>query len=217
MDCPMSTVDNKLSIRLPNNATTKRRRAALQISTGPKVQDRWRLALARADGFELPLVRRLAATARFGWVRSAAMVINFLGNGWIYVPIAAALLLSDTANADVIAASALMGTAIGHGFYAVLKHYLARPRPFDTDRNLRSIGKVMDRNSFPSGHCMTLTAVLLPILQREPGYWPVAVMALGILAWSRLVAAHHYLSDIVAGIVLGGCVALPVAHWLLAV
>lgn len=213
----MRIVDNKLSIRLPNNPVIERRRAARQVSTLPNAQARWRLALARADGFELPLVRRLAATTRFGWVRSVAMVVNCLGNGWIYVPIAAALVLSGTANADAIAASALMATAIAHGFYAILKHYLVRQRPFDTDRNLRSIGRVMDRNSFPSGHCMTLTAVLLPILLSHPRYWPVAVLALGILAWSRLVAAHHYLSDIVAGIVLGSCVALPVAGWLLPV
>lgn len=213
----MNTVDDKHSIQRPNNPLTERRRASRQISTGAHGQSRWRLALARADGFELPLVRRLAATTRFAGVRSAARVVNFLGNGWIYVLIAAALVLSDTANADVIAASALMATAIAHGFYAILKHALVRPRPFDTDRSLRSIGKVMDRNSFPSGHCMTLTAVLLPILLSQPAYWPVAVLALSILAWSRLVAAHHYLSDIVAGIVLGSGVALPVAYWLLPV
>ena len=211
----MRIFDNELSTGLPANSMPERRRAARPVGTRPTSQNRWRLALARADGFELPLVRLLAATTRFGWVRGAAIVVNFLGNGWIYVPIAAALMLSDTANADAIAACALVATAIAHGFYAILKHYLVRPRPFDTDRNLRSIGKVMDRNSFPSGHCMTLTAVLLPILLSQPGYWPVAVLALGILAWSRLVAAHHYLSDIVAGIVLGSCVALPVASWLL--
>ncbi len=211
----MRILDNKLSTGMPANPMPERRRAARQISSRPTTQNRWTLALARADGFELPLVRRLAATTRFGWVRSAAIVVNFLGNGWVYAPIAVALMLSDTANADAIAACALVTTAIAHGFYAMLKHYLVRPRPFDTDPNLRSIGKVMDQNSFPSGHCMTLTAVLLPILLSQPGYWPVAVLALSILALSRLVAAHHYLSDIVAGILLGSCVALPVAAWFL--
>lgn len=209
----MATFDENIAITLVADQLQDSRPAAAHDSTPHSAQNRWRLVLARADNFELPLVRRLAATTRFRWVRSAAIAINFLGNGWIYVPIAVGLLLSQTANAGAIAICALLATAIAHGLYAIIKYCIVRPRPFDRDSNLRSLCKVMDRNSFPSGHCMTLTAVMLPILISEPNYWPTTVLALALLAWSRLVAAHHYLSDIVGGIVLGAVVALPVAAW----
>ncbi len=175
----------------------------------------WRMALAYADAAELRIVRRLASTTRFPAVRSITLAVNTLGNGWIYPPIAVALLLSGLPNARAVAVAALLATLAAHMLYALLKRGIARRRPFERDPALRPLARVLDRYSFPSGHCMTLTAVLLPIMHARPALWPFAAGALGVLAWCRLASAHHYPSDVLAGACVGAAIALPVSAWLI--
>jgi undecaprenyl-diphosphatase len=174
-----------------------------------------RAALTYADAAELRIVRRLASTTRFRTMRSITLAVNTLGNGWIYPPIAVALLLSGLPNARAVAMAALLATLAAHALYALLKRGIARRRPFEKDPALRPLARVLDRYSFPSGHCMTLTAVLLPIMHARPGLWPFAAGALGALAWCRLASAHHYPSDVLAGACVGAAIALPVSAWLI--
>ncbi|HEX2531447.1 MAG TPA: phosphatase PAP2 family protein [Burkholderiaceae bacterium] len=184
---------------------------------GAHPSDGWRPLLARADAMEMRIVRRLAGMARFRAIRAVAIAVNFLGNGWVYVPIALALLLFHAPHAKAVLGAATLASAVAHALYAVLKRKVARPRPFERDPALPFLVRALDRYSFPSGHCMTLTAVLVPIVHSAPESWPVALAALSILAWGRLTAAHHYPSDVVAGMGLGAVVAIPLASWLLPV
>jgi undecaprenyl-diphosphatase len=174
-----------------------------------------RAALAYADATELRIVRRLASTTRFRTMRSITLAVNTLGNGWIYPPIAVALLLSGLPNARAVAMAALLATLAAHALYVLLKRGIARRRPFEKDPALQPLARVLDRYSFPSGHCMTLTAVLLPIMHARPALWPFAAGALGALAWCRLASAHHYPSDVLAGACVGAAIALPVSAWLI--
>lgn len=193
----------------PDAATSARAHDASLAGGG------WRSALAYADVAELRIVRRLASTTRFPAVRSLTLAVNTLGNGWIYPPIAVALLLSGLPNARAVAGAALLATLAAHALYALLKRGIARRRPFERDPALRPLARVLDRYSFPSGHCMTLTAVLLPIMHARPALWPFAAGALSVLAWCRLASAHHYPSDVLAGACVGAAIALPVSAWLI--
>lgn len=175
----------------------------------------WRRVLANADAIELRIVRRLASATRFRSMRSFTHAINTLGNGWIYPPITVALLLSGMRNARTIAIAALLATLVAHALYALLKRSVARRRPFEKDPTLVPLARVLDRYSFPSGHCMTLSTVLMPIVHAIPTSWPFAAGALGMLAWCRLASAHHYPSDVLAGAGLGAAIAVPISTWLL--
>ena len=173
--------------------------------------------MARADQLELRSVRYLAAMTRFRAVRSLTLFVNLLGNGWIYPPILTAIVLSNLSNPWTIIGIAFLSTAVAHALYAVIKRWIARPRPCEKDPGLSPLTRALDRYSFPSGHCMTLTAVLVPLVRSAPELWPAAIAALCILAWCRLAAAHHYPSDTLAGIGLGAAVATPFAVWLIPV
>ena len=173
--------------------------------------------LDRADAFELPSVRYLAAMTRSRPIRSVTLFVNLLGNGWIYPPILLGILLSNLTDAWIIMGIAFLATAVAHALYALIKRWIARPRPYEKDANLCPLAHALDRYSFPSGHCMTLTAVLVPLVRSIPELWPAAIAALCILAWCRLAAAHHYPSDTLAGIGLGAAVATPFAVWLMPV
>lgn len=196
-----------------NGPATLPRQTRGQAVTVPG--NRWGDVLARVDQLELRSVRYLAGMTRFRTVRSLTLFVNLLGNGWIYPPILLAILLSNLSNGWTVIGIAFLATAVAHAIYAVIKRWIARPRPCEKDPGLSPLTRALDRYSFPSGHCMTLTAVLVPLVRSVPDLWPAAIAALCILAWCRLAAAHHYPSDTLAGIGLGAAVATPFAVWLI--
>lgn len=175
----------------------------------------WRALLMRANAIELRVVRRLAGTTRLPALRSFTLAVNTLGNGWIYPPLLVALLLSGMRNARAIALVALLATLAAHALYALLKRGIARARPFEKDPSLVPLARVLDRYSFPSGHCMTLSAVLVPLVHVVPSGLPFAAGALCVLGWCRLASAHHYPSDVLAGACVGAAIAAPLSAWLL--
>jgi len=93
---------------------------------------------------------------------------------------------------------------------ALLKAGVNRPRP--PDAMVSPVGP-----SFPSGHAVygAATAVALVLLYTAPGprrrfWWALAVLGSAAMAWSRTYLQVHWLSDVVAGSLLGAGVALVV-------
>jgi undecaprenyl-diphosphatase len=166
----------------------------------------------RLDDIEMHVVKHFAALGRLRSVRSVAAIVNLLADGWIYPPIAAAIYLSSTGSPWIIIGQAVLAALIAHAIHALLKHSLQRPRPFDSDPLLAPRTRVLDRYSFPSGHCMTMVCVAVPIVHSDPWLWPAAALAVALLAACRLIAAHHYPSDVVAGILIGLSVGLPMSR-----
>jgi len=154
------------------------------------------------------------AAARRGRLDRAAMAMSWLGNGLIYLLIAMLLLAYAGASAwRGIAVAALCG-AISHIVYPLVKRAADRPRPFHHRQTLVPLFAPLDRNSFPSGHAMTLTATLIPMLLAWPGLWELGLALWLVMAWSRIATAHHYPSDVLAGTLLGVAVAAPLT-WVL--
>jgi membrane-associated phospholipid phosphatase len=90
-----------------------------------------------------------------------------------------------------------------------LKHLVGRPRP---DAALASAGLLgpsfaPDIDSFPSGHATSVFAVATVFAAYYPRLrWPLYALAAAI-ALGRVYLARHYVSDIIAGAVLGTIVA----------
>jgi undecaprenyl-diphosphatase len=137
-------------------------------------------------------------------VRRTAVLISWLGNGLAYLALAAVLLLAVSG----------MCVLVAHLIYPWTKLACGRQRPCELRSDLEPRLASLDKHSFPSGHAMTLTAALLPILIAYPAIWPVAAIAWLLMAWSRVACAHHYPSDVLAGSALGLVVAAPLS-WLL--
>jgi len=167
-------------------------------------------ALLNLSRREIELVERVWRGTRRASVRRLAFVISWLGNGLFYLFCAALLLwLADAAARPVAVAALAVG--IGHLVYPWIKLACGRPRPFEIDRALAPLLPPLDRHSFPSGHAMTLTAALVPLLVAWPGAWPLGLLAWLAMAWSRIACAHHYPSDVIAGTLLGASVAAPLS------
>jgi undecaprenyl-diphosphatase len=139
-------------------------------------------------------------------------VITRLGNGWLY-PIAAALLFLtsfQSAARCVVAAGASL--ALAFTIYPPLKRVLARTRPCHYDERLAAGPKPLDRYACPSGHAMTAAAFGVPMIFAAPLVAaPIVVGGCLLVSWSRLALGHHYVSDILAGTLIGGAIASIVA------
>ena len=160
----------------------------------------------RLDLLELPVVRRQVVWRSSPLVFWLATAANKLGDGWVYAALAILLLIVSGRTAWPSALLACESVAIAHLLYPLIKLYVARPRPTSRDQGL-SLVRPLDRYSFPSGHVMTATAAFLPIAAAYP---LLGVALLGIwamLAWARLILAHHYPSDLISGTALGAAAA----------
>lgn len=167
----------------------------------------WLLTLSRR---EIDLVGRVWRGTRHASVRRLAFIISWMGNGLFYLLCAGLLLwLADAAARPVAIAALAIG--ISHLLYPWIKLACGRPRPFDLDHALAPLLPPLDRHSFPSGHAMTLTAAMVPMLTAWPDAWPAGLLIWLAMAWSRIACAHHYPSDVLAGTLLGASVAAPLA------
>ena len=100
-----------------------------------------------------------------------------------------------------------------------LKHGIGRPRPrlhreeeFFTGPGLQS-----GLDSFPSGHTSASFAVAMVVARSCPALaWPAYALA-GFVTLTRVFRGSHFVSDVVAGVVLGIVVgtlaAAPVPEW----
>jgi len=167
------------------------------------------VGINRFNAVEIRWVKKLVNQSR--WSGYFASSISRMFNGWIYPFIATALIFIYGGLSVGIIIPAILGTIVAHSFYPFIKRYFQRVRPVEFDPTIKNELKVLDRYSFPSGHCMTLTTVSIPIVFANSFMFEPLALTYLLLSWSRISLGHHYPSDIVAGILLGCLVGFPVS------
>ena len=178
------------------------------IDLGPEIEGMSRAAIQRVDDHWL----RLVIDARSGPLTSVAKVFNVLGLAVVIWPIRLAvagfLALRRRWWHLVAFASAV---ALSEAAIGTLKALYDRTRP---PHPLVSVtGK-----SFPSGHALaasaTIVAIVIALFPEGPRryWWGVGAVAFAlVMGLSRTYLAAHWLSDSVAGILMGTSVALGAA------
>ena len=154
------------------------------------------------------VMRRLNRWRAPRWIRIWMIWATRLGDGWIWYGLGF-MLLAFGGPQRYAAVSAAGGSAIGGIFvFKALKHLSQRPRPCQIEPHCWSKVLPPDRFSFPSGHTMTAFSIALAVSYFYPSLeGPLFFMAASI-AVSRVVLGMHFLSDVLAGVVLGvalGC------------
>ena len=129
------------------------------------------------------VMRRLNSWKAPRWVRFWMLAATRMGDGWLWYSLGAILLALGGSRGY-----AAVGAA---GCAAILANVLPP-----------------DQFSFPSGHTMTAFAIALVVSYFYPTLeWPLYFLAVSI-ALSRVVLGMHFLSDVLAGAVLGSALGL---------
>ena len=125
-------------------------------------------------------------------------------HGLLWIVLTAALLLFPrTRRAGILSALALVLSLLCTN--VVLKHLVARPRPWLDVAGLIPLVQEPDPNSFPSGHTSAALAAACAWYHALPRRW-MAVLGLVLavaMGLSRLYVGVHYPSDVLAGAAVG--------------
>jgi len=137
------------------------------------------------------------------WIRLWMICATRGGDGWLWYALLTAVLVFGGPERFQAAGAAALAAAAGIWLFLVLKKAANRPRPCAISRHAWATLLPPDQFSFPSGHTMTAFAVSTPLMTFYPDLsLGLAFCALSI-AGSRILLGMHFLSDVVAGGLLG--------------
>lgn len=161
-----------------------------------------------AENFDLPILDWIAEHLHCGFLDKVMPVITAFGNGgifWIALAVVLMIIPKYRKAGFTMGLALLMGLLVCN---LTLKPLVGRIRPYDYQ--LEHFGKTVSLLiatphdfSFPSGHTIAsfegATALLL--YDRKLGV-PAMVLAV-LIAFSRLYLYVHYVTDVLASLVLG--------------
>lgn len=112
-----------------------------------------------------------------------------------------------------LAAIGAAGSAglVGVLIFKALKHLSHRRRPCQFEPHCWSKVLPPDKFSFPSGHTMTAFSIALVLSYFYPALEGTLFFLAISIGFSRIVLGMHFLSDVLAGVVLGvalGCASI---------
>lgn len=135
-------------------------------------------------------------------------LISRTGDGPLYVVLAALLWWQGEAERELVLI-ALLAFALELPLYLLLKNALRRQRPV----GLPVFITPSDRYSLPSGHTAAAFLMATVLAASFPLWAPLLFTWAILVGASRLLLGVHYLSDLVAGALLGGGCALWALNW----
>jgi undecaprenyl-diphosphatase len=168
----------------------------------------WAEKILEAD-LEAVRIASRSATSSIG--RLSAVGITKLGDGWLYPILAGLIFVRWGVSGYRIVVLAGLNAAFLHSLYPFIKRRVHRRRPYVVDWRLPCLLSPLDEHSFPSGHLMTLAGVFVPMVILWPAVTISAIVMTCCLAWSRVATAHHFPSDVLAGVLLGVVVSFPIS------
>lgn len=144
-------------------------------------------------------------TVRCTLLTPAAQFYTTLGDvGLLWIAISVLLLcFRKTRRAGVLSLLAMLVGMLCTN--VVLKHLVARPRPWLTVSGLVPLVAEGDPNSFPSGHTCAAFAAAGAWCRTLPRRWMkvLAVVLAALMGLSRLYVGVHFPSDVAAGCAVG--------------
>jgi undecaprenyl-diphosphatase len=154
--------------------------------------------------------RRLNIARQRGMQRSAAAVLAHSGDSWFWLAgLVIIYIIGDTGwkfRAVTLAAGILI-TAV---LVLAIKFSVRRRRP---DGHWGAIYRSTDPHSFPSGHAARAFLIAVLAAGLGPAWF-------GVIAWlwaplvtlARVAMGVHYLSDVLAGVLVGLVMGLAILH-----
>jgi undecaprenyl-diphosphatase len=137
------------------------------------------------------------------WVRLYVIGSTRGGDGWLWYAMGLAILFDGGESRFEALGAAGVSAALSVLLFGWLKRLTGRRRPCQIEPHCWATLLPPDQFSFPSGHTMTAFAVAIPLALFYP------TLAIGLffcalsIAMSRILLGMHFLSDVVAGALIG--------------
>lgn len=154
------------------------------------------------------LMLRIHHWAAPDWLRLVMVSATRAGDGWLWYGLGLLILMFGDHDRVAAVFAGTSATSVGLVIYALLKQATRRPRPCLVEPNRWAHILPPDQYSFPSGHTIAAFAITLSVGQFYPPLFLALLLAALLIASSRILLGMHYLSDVVAGMVLGSALGL---------
>jgi undecaprenyl-diphosphatase len=157
------------------------------------------------------LMRRLNRWRAPRWIRYWMIAATRMGDGWLWYALGIILLLWGGPQRFSAVGAAGSAAIAGIIVFKALKRLSHRQRPCQLEPHCWSKVLPPDKFSFPSGHTMTAFSIALVLSYYYPSLEGTLLFLALSIGFSRIVLGMHFLSDVLAGIVLGvalGCAAI---------
>ncbi len=145
------------------------------------------------------------------WFRIWMILSTLLGDGCLWYGLAFMLLTWGGPQRVAAVGAAGVAALTGVAVFKALKHLSHRMRPCQFEPHCWSTVLPPDKFSFPSGHTMTAFSIALVLSYFYTGLEGTLFFLAVSIGFSRIVLGMHFLSDVLAGMVLGialGCASI---------
>lgn len=149
------------------------------------------------------LMRRVNRWRAPRWFRLFMILATRMGDGWLWYAIGAVVLIWGGHSRFAAIGSAGLAVLSGIAVFSLLKRISHRKRPCDLEPHCWASILPPDQFSFPSGHTITAFAIATTLGFFYPDFL-AALLAIAVsIAASRIILGMHFLSDVLAGSVIG--------------
>lgn len=149
------------------------------------------------------LMRRANNWVAPHWIRWYMLGATRGGDGWLWLIMALAVLLFGGEERIPALAAAGLSSGVSIALFVCLKRFTGRRRPCQIEPHCWATLLPPDQFSFPSGHTMTAFAVAVPLSLFYPAFAIGLLFCALSIAMSRIVLGMHFLSDVIAGALIG--------------
>jgi len=158
------------------------------------------------------LMRHLNRWPAPRWIRIWMICATRGGDGWLWYAMGLIILLFGGEQRFRAVGSAALAAGLGIGLFLKLKKATGRRRPSSFEPHCWATLLPPDQFSFPSGHTITGFAVALSLARFYPSLASGLLFCAVSIALSRILLGMHFLSDVVAGAVIGAILAYGSVH-----
>lgn len=145
----------------------------------------------------------LNSIAKNDFVRRTFALANYAGDMYLWIACILLLPFLFDQQGKLNAITAVLAIPISVTIQTIIKHTFKRKRPFYTIAEIFQCGHILDKHSFPSGHCLHAIMFSLILGYQLPWIMGLLLLLSVFIFLSRPILGIHYVSDVLAGILFG--------------
>jgi len=154
------------------------------------------------------LMRRINRWPAPRWIRVWMMCATRGGDGWLWYGMGLVILLFGGDERFLAVLAAALAAGVGITIFLRIKKATGRKRPNCFEPHCWATLLPPDQFSFPSGHTITAFAVAISLSMFYPSLAIGLIFCAVSVALSRILLGMHFLSDVLAGAVIGSSLAV---------